>query len=71
MKHHDQKQLGEERAYLVYSSWTTLHWKKPSQELKSAGKLEEGDDAEAMEECCLQHISHVLLSLVSYRAQDH
>ena len=33
--------------------------------------LEAGADAEAMEECCLLIASHGLLTLLSYRTQNH
>lgn len=50
MKHHDQKQVGEERAYSVYVS--TLY-SKIRIETQTGQKPEAGGDAEAMEGCCL------------------
>ena len=58
MKHHDQKQLGEERVYWAFTSTTlfieevrtgTHMWQEP----KQGRNLEAGAGAEAMEECCL------------------
>ena len=43
--HHDQKQSRENRAYLAYIEWTTVHWGKPGQELKQGGKMEAGANA--------------------------
>jgi hypothetical protein len=44
IKHHDQKQVWEERVHLAHTS--------TSQELKHGRSLEAGADAEAMEGCC-------------------
>ena len=52
MKHHDQKQHGEERVYLAYAS-TSLFIIEGSQDRN----LEAGADAEAMEEYCLLDFS--------------
>jgi hypothetical protein len=72
MKHHDQKQYGEERVYLV-SAFMALsyHGRKSGQELKHGRNLETGADAEDVEEGCLLACSHDFLSLLSYRTQDH
>jgi hypothetical protein len=62
MKHHDQKQLREERVYLAYTS-TALFIIAESQ-----GKnLEAGADAEAAEEWLPPYS---LLSLLSYGYQE-
>jgi hypothetical protein len=54
MKHHEQKQLGEEMVYLAYTSIGNAHYRRKSgQELKQGRNLDAGDDAEAMEKCCL------------------
>ena len=45
MKHYDQKQVGEERVLLAYTSMLL--------ELKQDNNLEAGADAEVMEGCCL------------------
>ena len=57
MKHHDQKQLWEEETYLAYAS--------------TSRNLEAGADAEAIERCCSLVYSLWLVSLLSYRTQDH
>jgi hypothetical protein len=54
MKHHSQKQLGEDRVYLAYT-FTSLLIIKGSQDRNSdlGRNLKAGTDAEAMEGCCL------------------
>ena len=47
---------------------TVHHQRKSEQELKQGRDLETGADAEAMEEC---RPSHALLTVLSYRTQDH
>jgi hypothetical protein len=47
------------------------HQKEVRQELKQGRNLEAEADAEAMEGCCLLTCSHGLLSLLSYKTQDH
>ena len=51
MKHHDEKKLGEQMAYLAPHCYSSS--KEVRQELKQGRDLEAGADAEAMEECCL------------------
>ena len=53
MKHHGQKQHGEEGVYLPSMSEVTVYLGKSGQELKQGRDLEVGADAEAIEECCL------------------
>jgi hypothetical protein len=69
MKHHDGKQLGEERVYFTHSSKQQFHVSRD---------LEVGGDAAAMEGCCLltctsqiDHHSTRRFSMPSYRTQDH
>ena len=50
---------------------TVHHKRKSGQELKQGRILEAGADAEAMEKWNLLVCSHALLSLLSYRSQDH
>ena len=53
-QHHGQYQVGEERAYLAYTSTLLFHHQRKSgQELKQDRALEAGADAEAMEGCCV------------------
>ena len=59
-------QLGKERVSLTYTS-IAIFILDGSQDRN----LEVGDDAEAIEECYLLAMSHSLLSLLSYRTQDH
>lgn len=49
LKHYDQKQLGEERFFLVF-----IYGEKLRQDLKMVRDMEAGADAEAMEAaaCC-------------------
>jgi hypothetical protein len=48
------------------------HWRKAEQELTQGRNLEAGAEAEAtVVGCCLLACYHGLLSLVSYRTQDH
>ena len=52
MKHHDQKQLGEERVYFTHHSYNSPT-KAVRVETHKGRNLEAGADAEAMEGCCL------------------
>ena len=52
MRHHDQKQAGEESVYLTYTS-TSQFITGGSQGRNSGRILEAGAGAEAMEGCCL------------------
>ena len=53
-RHHDQKQLGEERVYFsLHFHITGQHGGKSGQELKQWRNLEAGADAEAVEGCYL------------------
>ena len=47
------------------------HWRKSGQELKQGWNLKSGADAEAMESAAYWLASHGLLSLLSYRTQNH
>ena len=69
MKHHDQKQLGEEKVYFPQFHTIVLHQKHAGQELKRGKKPECGADAEATEECCFLPFSPALLSLLSLKIQ--
>jgi hypothetical protein len=51
MKHHDEKQVGEESVYSAYTS--TVYAVKGSQDRNSKRRDEAGADAEAMEGGCL------------------
>jgi len=71
-KHHDQEEVGEERVYSNLTS-TLLFITKESQDWNSSRS---GADAEAMEvsyllPCFPCLASPDLLSLLSYRNQDH
>jgi hypothetical protein len=52
-KHCDQKQLRDERVYSDYSFTAAHHWRKLGQRFKQGTNLVAGDNAEAMERCCL------------------
>lgn len=57
IKHHSQKQLGEDGVYLMlHIHIIACHWRKLEQALKA------GNEAEALEKCCLLAWSHGLLS---------
>jgi hypothetical protein len=61
----------EERDYLAHAP-TIHHWEKSGQVLKQVRNLEAEADTEAMEECCCFLVApHALISLPSYRTQDH
>jgi len=55
MKHHDQRQLGEERDYFTHNSmYQFIIRSSKGRNLSRAGEfLKAGADAEAMEGCCL------------------
>ena len=63
----------EERVYWVRLPYHTVpHGRKSGQELKQGRNPEAGADAEAMEGYCLLACSSwSLLSLLSYRIQEH
>ena len=72
IKHHDQKQPGEERAPLAHMSNSQVIIYGSGQELKQGRNLEAGAvAAEPMAGCCVWLVSPGLLSLPSYRTQDH
>jgi hypothetical protein len=52
VKHHDQAIWGE-KGLFSRPFYITVHQRKSGQESKQCRDLEEGADAEAMEECCL------------------
>ena len=64
-----------QRVDFTHRSTETVHYlKKSGQDLKQGRNLEAGTDAEDVEECCLLLLLfslHGLLSLISYRTQDH
>ena len=49
MKHHGQKQVGEEKGLFGSDFHSNHHWRKSEQELKQGRNLEAGADAEAIE----------------------
>jgi hypothetical protein len=54
IKHHDQKQPGNERIYFNLESYITVqHCGKPRQALKKERNLKVGTDVEAMKDLCL------------------
>jgi hypothetical protein len=53
MKYHDQKQVGEERVYLAYTSIALFIIEGSQDRIKQGRNLETGANAEAMEGCCL------------------
>jgi hypothetical protein len=65
-----KKQPGEERVYLPLR-FTSLFNHLSNSELKQSRNLEAGADAEAMEGAAYCLTPHGLLSLLSYRTQDH
>lgn len=66
IKHHDQKQLGDEKAYLTTYFQVTVHpQQKPRQELKQYMK------AEIIEKHCLLACSQNHVHLLCYTAQVH
>lgn len=64
IKHQDQQQLEEERAYFILQ--IVVHYLEVRAET-----WREGTDAEAMEECCGWLALCVMLNLLSYTIQDH
>jgi hypothetical protein len=72
MKHLDQKaSWGGKGLFSLNFHIVVHHWRKSGQELKQDWNLEAGADAEPMEECCPWLGPHGLLSLLSYKTQDH
>ena len=65
-----KKQPGEERVYLPLR-FTSLFNHLSNSELKQSRNLEAGADAEAMEGAAYWLAPHSLLSIPSYRTQDH
>jgi hypothetical protein len=54
MKHHEKKQVGEERVYSAYISTSEFIIEgSPGSNSKQGRNLEAGANAEAMEGCCL------------------
>ena len=53
MKHHDQKQLEEERVLFLTAPCNTSHQKQRGQELTRGRNQKAGADREAMDGCCL------------------
>jgi hypothetical protein len=70
MKHHAQKQLGEERVYFTHHSYNSPT-KAVRVETHKGRNLEAGADAEATEGAASWLASHGLLSLLSYRTQGY
>ena len=71
-KYHDKKQCGEERVYVAYISWTTVHWGKSEHALKLGRTWR----LELMQRPWRNAVyywlaPHGLLSLLSYRTQVH
>ena len=67
-----QKQTGGKKGLSgLYFHIAAHHQRKSGQELRLGRNLEAGADAEVIEGCCLLACSHGLLSLLSYRTQDH
>ena len=60
-----KRQVGEKRVSLAH------HQRTLGQELKQGRNLEAGADAEAIKGATYWFASHGLLSLLSYRTQDH
>jgi hypothetical protein len=73
MKHIGQKQVGEERVYWAYIYFCVVvpDWMKSEQELQQGRNLEAWLDAESIEGAAEWLAPHGLLSLLSYRTQDH
>ena len=71
-KHHDQKARCVGGVYFsLYFHIAAHHWKKAGQESKQGRNLEEETDAEAHGGAAYWLASPDLLSLLSYRTQDH
>jgi hypothetical protein len=64
-----KRQVVEERVYLAYISLFIM--KESGQQLKQGRNLKVETDAEAMEGASYSIASPGLLSLLSYRPQDH
>jgi hypothetical protein len=52
VEQHDQKQLGEERVYLLTLPYTVHQSQDMNQDMNQVRNLKAGADVEAMEECC-------------------
>jgi hypothetical protein len=72
MKHHDQKQIGEERVYVAYAS-ISLFITKGSQDWSSsrAGNWKQELMQRSCRDAAYWLISHGSLSLLSYRTRDY
>ena len=67
-----KKQAGKKKSLFGLHFCITVHYQmKPRQELKQGGNLETGAGVEAMNGSCFLACFHGLLSLLSYRTQDH
>lgn len=69
IKHHNQKQLGEEKVYSTHSSTQLIahHQKQQGQEFKQGKNLGAGNSCRSHGgECCLWTCYHGLLRLLSY-----
>ena len=71
MKYRDQKASWGEKGLFGLCLHTDSHGMKSGQELKQGRNLKAGADAEAMERAAYWLASTGLLSLLSYRTQDH
>lgn len=72
IKHHDQKQLGEESVFIIIHFQVTVpHWRNLGQELKQGRNQEAGTDAEAMEGCFFMTLSPGLAQPAFHTPHDH
>jgi len=73
MKHHNQMQVREEKVYSAYTSDHIIvhHQRKSAQELKKVWNLERELMQRPQRDAAYWLVSHGLLSLLSYRIQDH
>jgi len=71
MKHLDQSNPGGKGQLGLDFHITVRHQRKSGQELKQGRNTKAGADAEAIEDAAYWPAPHGLLSLLSYRIQDH
>jgi hypothetical protein len=64
MKHHSQKQLGEDSVYLIVTG-------QSGEKLKQGRNLKAGPDVKATDKCCLTGLDlYSLLDMISYATQE-
>lgn len=78
IKHHDQRQLGDERVYFTYTSIKFITEGNQGKHSKQGRNYKARVDAEAREECCLlvhslwfARLAVFFFDLLSYIHQNH